>query len=257
MSYTLPGGLIPVGDVQGPFPLDPPGFNWQRIKGYFWPAWFDAPDGQYDFVEITWFTAGSFGININSVASSIAQTFANYGEGTPLAMQLFHRQVFDVDVPDQYCLPAELPFGVGGCHDIPIIGGQNIVSGDEWHLQVIYHNPLPAIIVIAGVIVALVASVVVIDRITHGQFQLTRSFLELLEQLTPAGEAKAITSVIFVAVGAIVGLALLFPKLGGQIGGAFRTGSQMAGNVRTASRSRSPINTAARTFESGRRGMSK
>lgn len=250
MSYCvtpLCDSNIPLGSLGPNWPVEgPPGGGWNLVSKYFWQSWFEAPEGDYDIVTSKWITANAGDFNLQSMINDIQSGFNDAGEGLPMALRIWHRQILDVEFPEQYCLPGNIPV-FGGCHDIPIFGGTAVAEVHEWEVQLIYHNPIPFLAVLAICIAAFFITAIIVDGVTHNQFHLSQPIKSAIHDFSPAGEAQAIISVIAVGVGGLLLASILFPQLGSKIGQALGQASGIAATgVRSGAAIRIPAAGGAR-----------
>src|SRR3990167_9482173 len=199
MAYVIPGGTIPSssGNI---FPLSPPS-GYSRWRTMFYPGWQSA-SGQVDWAEFRFFTTDFFGLGGISSQwfTDLGQRFAAAGEGEPLAMRIFERDLFDVIVPDHFCLPSILG---GDCIDTPWIGGQNVASGKQYVVQVIYHNAIQLAGVWAFLVIFLgfIAVAYVVESMTGGSVNLSAGVKEGLEALGDAvGQGLGGVAWLFIGV---------------------------------------------------------
>lgn len=229
-SILPASGLVPYVPDQD-FPIGGPlGTDWELLQTQFLSAWDSAPDGTYQWVADRFTTANFGDVDFSSVGANLEQGFANQGEGTPLAFRLWHHTILDVAVPMTYTLPDFIPFGLGGTHDIPLIGGQQIASLHEWEFQIIYHNAIPALVVVALILLALgIAAIVLVSYMSQGDVPLTTAVKQFVQQFTPATIASSITTVLVLGIGMIVALSIAVPQLSTSLSAGVKAGPLTVG----------------------------
>lgn len=211
LGYYYQDPTLYYNDNAGPFPIIPDGFTY--LGSNFFPAYFSAPEGDYDYAEIGWKTVDLLHTNnFNSISDELNNQITTH-DGTLLATRWFHREIFNVTVPLTYTLPDFLPFGVGGTHDVPVFGGQTLVSMNQYRMQVLYHNFIVVAVLVALAIVAIIGSVVVLDHVTHDKYHLTASLFGLLNNLTPGEVGKQVASVFILMAVAFAIAAVVLPKI--------------------------------------------
>lgn len=239
MSHTTPPGSVLLQNNVQFFPPGPQGDDWHFVSAVFLPGFNSPPDEFCEYVDTGFYTTNFLDVDVNAIAAQIQDQFFLQGEGTPLAIRVWHREIIDFGVPNQVCVPSSflgigIPFVGGACQSVPFIGGTDIASAHEWVVQVIYHNIIPAAVVIGLVILAIFGIVIGLKVISHGDIDLLPPVRQTIKDFSPAGEADAIVRVIAVGAGALLLAAILFPQLGSQVGNALRSGTQLSGNVKTA-----------------------
>lgn len=207
------------------FPTDPPpGYDF--VNAHFYPTFANAPEDDYDYIEVEWFTVDAFGSDIlGNIATSIQQQFQAQGQGFPLAIRLYKKQIFNVEVPSTYCLPSFLPFGVGGCHNVPLVGGQTVASGWQYRLQMLYHNVIAVVVAVTIAIVALIGFALLFDEVTHDTYHITTSLLDAIKNSTPGGAASAVSGTFILMAVAFGIAAYVLPTISQpSVGTAIRAG---------------------------------
>lgn len=200
-----------------PFPLPAPdGPDWEFHQAYYWPEWFGVSDEDVEFSETRWISPSTFGISFDQITTMVANAFLDLGAGgSPLAWRLYRRQLFDVNVPDQVCTPDWLPWIGQTCIDVPVIGGTNLLSAEEFSLQIIYHGSPPAIAITGSLTLAILAIglILVIVLASSGHLHIDPAVKSTIESFSPAKTAAGVTEV-FVWMAVAFGIAaIVLPKI--------------------------------------------
>jgi hypothetical protein len=88
----------------------------------------------------------------------------------------------------------------------------------EWNLQVVYHNVIPALVVLALIILAIFGTMIVADSLSNGQLGLTETAKTIIHDWSPSGAASALGTVFILGLALIVGIAIAVPQLTTQLG---------------------------------------
>lgn len=216
-----------------PFILEGPGVDYTLVETKFFDSWNNIagidPAGNFNFANMTFYTADlldppSF---VQYMETQIAEKFAQALEGTPMALRLWHKEVFSVGTPDHIHIPDFIPFGIGGTDvGLGILGGVELVSAHEWVIQLIYHN----VIELAGVwafmfaILLVIGFIVIWYSINGGSLHLDPHIGELIKAITPAGAAGAFGQVALIGLGLVIAVGVLFPQISTNLGTSLGVG---------------------------------
>lgn len=231
MSWIIPGGLIPAS-TQPQFPLETPDPDFDIVSTKFYPAWNSIHNEEVDWAQVKWFSPRSsflpFQTITNNFYQGLAQHFADAGEGSPLAVRLYHREIFDVEVPDEFTIPSFIPWVGGNTYSVPVVGGTTVVAGDEWYMQIIYHNPIALagvwafLVILLGVIVV----IYVIESLSGGKVAVTEGVKQFIEELAaiPKETAGAITTVLLLGIALFAVVGWVAPHIATSASTAVRAG---------------------------------
>ncbi|MDP3893909.1 hypothetical protein [Nocardioides sp.] len=197
------------------FPLPGPG-GYDFVKAHFYPEWITA-EGPTHWAEMHWMSPSTLGIDFSSFTQMIAQAFGDLQQGGhPIAWRLYHRDFFDVHVPEQICTPDWIPWIGIECIPIPSpIGGANLITAEGWALQILYQGSPPAIALTGSLtLILLVLGIfAIVFLASTGEINLDPNLTHLIEQATPGGAAGEITKVFLVAAIAFGVIAFVLPNI--------------------------------------------
>lgn len=218
------------------------GATYQGPEGYtllnttFLPAWnnIDAidPTRHFSYSRIRFFNASVFGTNdlFATMTQSVINQFLAIGEGTVVSTRMWKKDVVSVGIPTEICTPGFLPFGAGGqCVTIPVIGGTELASVEDCIFEVIYHNPVELVGVWAFLTIALfaISALLIADALTGGDLGLTDIIKSTIEGWTPGfvvpQATGSITTILVLAIGAVIAIAVAFPNVGTSVQQQIRT----------------------------------
>lgn len=206
------------------FPLNPPS-DYEQVGQYLWPGWAGIT-GDAEWAEFNVQTVSVFGISMSELTEGMAAHFVHAFDllglgGTPRAMRVFKRKIFDVQIPETLCSPSWIGipgvFGTRlphGCVSLPY-GGTSLVEADEFKIQIIYQGS-PAAVVLAATIAFLAVAIVIgltlsATGVVHFPSNTGASIKDSIDKWSPKETVGGIAQVFILSAIAFGVIALVLP----------------------------------------------